>query len=84
VPAPLDTIRREARARRTVLVDAWEKDGSRESREIEPYSVQPGPVEDRLLFWCRKRDGWRSLLVSNILSAEPTGRSFAPREPVDL
>jgi predicted DNA-binding transcriptional regulator YafY len=81
---PLDVISREARAHKTVVVDAYEKDGSRESREIEPYSLRPGKSDDRLMFWCLERNGLRSLLVGNIVSATPTGQSFLPRYPIEL
>ena len=81
---PLDVIRIEAHEYRTVLVDAYEKDGSRESREIEPYSIRRGDADDRLMFFCLKRNGWRSLLLSNIVSAQPTGREFSPRERVEF
>ena len=81
---PLRVISREAREHRTVLVDAYEKDGSRETREIEPYSIRPGLTEDRLMFFCLKRNDWRSLLVSNIVRAEATGHSFVPRELIEL
>ena len=82
--SPLDIIREEARARRTVIVDAFEKDGSRESREIEPYSIRRGRAGDRLVFFCLKRIDWRSLLIKNIVAASPTGRLFTPRYPVEL
>lgn len=80
----MDVIVEEARARRTVLIDAYEKDGSRESREIEPYSIRPGEDADRLMFFCLKRNGMRSLLLPNIVSASPTGQAFSPRYPVEL
>ncbi len=80
----MEVVRAEARAHRTVLIDAREKDGSQEAREIEPYSLRPGQSDTRLMFWCLKRNGMRSLLVGNILSAEPTGRAFEPRYPVEL
>lgn len=80
----LEIIRTEARAHRTVVVDALEKDGSRESREIEAYSLRPGQEDARLMFWCLKRDAMRSLLVHNILRATPTGRTFVPRYPIEL
>jgi predicted DNA-binding transcriptional regulator YafY len=80
----LDVIATEARANRTVVIEAREKDGSEEEREIEPYSIRPGPEEDRLVFYCLKRDGWRSILLPNLLSATPTGRGFEPRYPVEL
>jgi predicted DNA-binding transcriptional regulator YafY len=80
----LGLIRREARAHRTVIVDALEKDGTREAREIEPYSLRPGKSDDRLMFWCLKRDGMRNLLVHNIVAASETGRPFTPRYPVEL
>lgn len=82
--APLRVIQVEAHEHRTVLIDAFEKDGSRESREIEPYSIRPGETDDRLMFFCLKRNDWRSLLVSNIVDARPTGRPFAPRERVEF
>lgn len=66
------------------MIDAFKKDGSREAREIEPYSIRPGESDDRLMFYCLKRDDWRSLLLSNIVSAEPTGRLFLPRERIEL
>lgn len=80
----MDVIRTEARAHRTVLIEGIEKDGTRERREIEPYSLRPGLIAERLMFWCLKRDGLRSLLVPNIIRAEPTNRSFVPRYPVEL
>jgi predicted DNA-binding transcriptional regulator YafY len=82
--SPLDLIAHEARHHRTVIVDAYEKDGSRESREIEPYSVRPGQGQPRLMFFCLERGALRSLLVGNIVSATPTGRPFLPRHPVEL
>lgn len=79
-----DVVVKEARARRTVVIEAAEKDGSVETREIEPYSVRPGKEEDRLIYHCLKRDGTRSVLLSNLLAAEPTGRTFEPRYDVEL
>ena len=79
-----DVIAEEARANRTVIIEAREKDGSQEKREIEPYSIRPGEDEDRLMFYCLKREGTRSILLSNLLSAEPTGRGFEPRFDVEL
>lgn len=80
----IDLIAEEARANRTVVVEAREKDGSVEVREIEPYSIRPGKDEDRLMFHCLVRDGTRSILLSNLISAEPTGRTFEPRYDVEL
>lgn len=79
-----DVIAEEARANRTVIIEAREKDGSQETREIEPYSIRPGEDEDRLMFYCLKREGTRSILLSNLLSAKPTGRGFEPRFDVEL
>jgi predicted DNA-binding transcriptional regulator YafY len=84
VPTPLQTIRAAARSRSTVIVEAYEKDGSREVREIEPYSLRPGRTAERLMFYCLKRDAWRSLLVPNIVRAQETGRTFTPREQIEL
>lgn len=80
----IDFIAGEARAHRTVIVEAREKDGSVETREIEPYSIRPGKEEDRLMFHCLERDATRSILLSNLLAAEPTGNSFVPRYDVEL
>lgn len=80
----LGVIAEEARANRTVLIEGRKKDGSEESREIEPYSIREGKDDDVLVFFCLKRQNTRSLLVSNILSAEPTGNSFEPRYEVEL
>jgi predicted DNA-binding transcriptional regulator YafY len=80
----LKVIAEEARANRTVLIEGRKKDGSEESREIEPYSIREGKDDDVLVFFCLKRQNTRSLLVSNILSAEPTGNSFEPRYEVEL
>jgi predicted DNA-binding transcriptional regulator YafY len=80
----IDFIAEEARANRTVVIEAREKDGSVEMREIEPYSIRPGQDEDRLMFHCLKREATRSILLSNLLSAEPTGRSFDPRYDVEF
>jgi predicted DNA-binding transcriptional regulator YafY len=79
-----DVIAEEARANRTVLIDGRKKDGTEESREIEPYSIHEGKDDDLLVFFCLKRQETRSLLVSNILAAEPTGNSFEPRYEVEL
>jgi hypothetical protein len=79
-----DVVVEEARAHRTVVIEAAEKDSSVESREIEAYSIRPGPEEDRLVYYCLKRNGTRSVLLANLLSAEPTGRTFEPRYDVEL
>ena len=80
----LKVIAEEAQARRTVLIRAREKDGSIESREIEPYSIRPGKEEERLMFFCLERNAMRSILLPNLLFAEPTGRDFVPRYDVEL
>jgi predicted DNA-binding transcriptional regulator YafY len=80
----LDLVVEEARAHRTVVIEAAEKDGSVETREIEPYSIRPGQEEDRLIYYCLKRNGTRSVLLANLLTAEPTGRTFEPRYDVEL
>ncbi len=82
--SPIDVIVCEARARCTVVVDAYELDGSRERREIEPYSVRNGKHGPRLMFWCMRRGAMRSLIVSNIIAAAATGRPFRPRYPIEL
>jgi predicted DNA-binding transcriptional regulator YafY len=81
---PLDLIRAEARTHRTVVIDASEMNGTRETREIEPYSLRAGRNGVRLMFWCLKHSGWRGILVQNIHSAQATGRTFVPRYPVEL
>jgi predicted DNA-binding transcriptional regulator YafY len=81
---PLEIIAREGRQQKTVVIDAYEKDGSRERREVEPYSIRPGKSDDRLMFWCLKRNALRSLLLRNIVSATPTGNDFVPRYPVEF
>ena len=80
----LNIIAQEARAHRTVLLDAYKKDGSRESREIEPYSIRPGQDADRLMFFCLERNAMRSILLPNIIDATPTGRTFVPQYPVEF
>lgn len=80
----LEVIVEEARANRTVLIEGRKKDGTEESREIEPYSIREGKEDDVLVFFCLKRQATRSLLVSNIVAAEPTGNSFEPRYDVEL
>lgn len=79
-----EVIAEEARANRTVLIEGRKKDGTEESREIEPYSIRGGKDDDLLVFFCLKRQETRSLLLSNILAAEPTGNSFEPRHEVEL
>jgi predicted DNA-binding transcriptional regulator YafY len=81
---PLDVIAREGHRRKTVIIDAYEKDGSRETREIEPYSIRPGKSDERLMFWCLERNALRSLLLGNVVSARPTGNDFVPRYPVEF
>lgn len=67
-----------------MVISAFEKDGSRETRETEPYSLRPGKEADRLMFFCLKRSAMRSVLLPNIVSAEKTGLSFVPRYPIEL
>jgi predicted DNA-binding transcriptional regulator YafY len=81
---PLAMIAAEARAGRTVLLTAREANGSVETREVEPYSLRPGPNGRRLFYWCCKKQGTRNTYLSNILAAEPTGRAFIPRFPVEF
>ncbi|WP_417864632.1 WYL domain-containing protein [Aeromicrobium erythreum] len=83
---PFETITQEARASRTVLIEAYESDGTVETREIEPYSLRPGAPgkSERLYGFCLKREAVRSWTVDNIVRAEPTGNEFAPRWPVEL
>lgn len=81
---PMSVIEHEAREHRTVVLDAYEKDGSREQREIEAYSIRPGKEQPRLMFFCLERGAMRSVLVGNIVSATPTSRTFEPRYPVEL
>jgi hypothetical protein len=38
-------------------------------------SSSPGKTDMRLMFWCLKRNGMRSLLVPNLLGAQLTARS---------
>jgi predicted DNA-binding transcriptional regulator YafY len=79
-----EVITEEARANQTVLIEGRKKDGTEESREIEPYGIRDGKDDDLLVFFCLKRQETRSLLLSNILAAEPTGNSFEPRFEVEL
>jgi predicted DNA-binding transcriptional regulator YafY len=84
---PMEVIVTEARAHRTVVLTARESDGSFEVREIEPYSLRPGAKdrpEVRLYYYCLKKHGIRNTYLSNVISAKPTGRSFAPRWPVEF
>ena len=81
---PMTIVATEARAHRTVVIHAREKDGTRETREIEPYSLRRGKNGRLLFFWCLKRDAIRSLRVRSITRAEATGRNFEPRYPVEL
>jgi predicted DNA-binding transcriptional regulator YafY len=81
---PLELIRSEARAGRTVLLTAREADGSVETREIEPYSLRPGKAGERLFYYCLKRQGTRNTHVRAIVAAEPTGNGFVPRWPVEF
>lgn len=80
----MQVIAEEGSHRRTVVIAAFEKDGTREEREVEPYSLRPGQDHMRLMFWCLKRGDWRSLLLPNIVSARATGHSFAPRAPIEF
>jgi len=81
---PLELITREGRAHRTVVIRGYELDGSSETREIEPYSLRLKRRGWLLYFWCLKHHGLRCLYVQNIVGAQPTGRSFTPRRPVEL
>ena len=83
---PMSVIADEARANRTVVIVARESNGTVETREIEPYSTRPGAPGkgERLFGYCLVREALRSWTISNIQSAEPTGRSFSPRWDVEL
>ncbi len=81
----IDLIKTEARALRTVFIVAQESDGSREAREVEPYSLRQGKAgRPRLYFYCLKKQGLRNVYLDHILSAEATGRSFSPRWSVEF
>lgn len=80
----MDVLISEARAHRTVLMTAREVDGTVETREVEAYSLRPGPHGALLHYWCLTKDGHRSAHVTNVLDARPTGRSFVPRWTVEL
>lgn len=81
---PIELITREARARRTVLIQGYELDGSCEVREIEPCSLRRKRRGWLLYFWCLKHHGLRCLYVPNIVRAQATGHSFVPRRPIEL
>jgi predicted DNA-binding transcriptional regulator YafY len=81
---PMVIVAQEARAGRTVMLTAREADGSVETREVEPYSLRPGPNGQRLFYWCCMKQGMRNTYLSNILSAELTGRTFVPRFSVEF
>ena len=80
--SPMETIVREARAHRTVMLRARERDGSVEPREVEPYSLRDGGA--LLYCFCLKRNDTRCFRVERIIAAAPTGRTFTPRWPVEL
>jgi predicted DNA-binding transcriptional regulator YafY len=80
----LAVIAQEAKASRTVIIDASELDGSREVREVEPYSLRQRSTGVLFFAWCLEREEIRSWRVENLNSAQPTGRSFAPRFDVEF
>ena len=81
---PLPVIREAARARRAVVIDAYDERGARERRRIEPYSVRVYADGARLFFFCLKRGGIRSVLLPDIVAARVTRCSFEPRRPIEL
>ena len=81
---PLEVITREARSCCTVVIRGYELDGSCEVREIEPYSLRHSRRGWLLYFWCLRHHGLRCLYVPNIVGAQPTGRTFVPRRPIEL
>ena len=80
----LDLLVAEARNHRTVVLTASERDGSIETREIEPYSIRRIKGRDRLFYYCLKKAGLRNAPVDRIITVERTGQKFVPRWPVEL
>jgi predicted DNA-binding transcriptional regulator YafY len=81
---PIETIVEAARRRQTVIITAREKDGSVGTREVEPYSLR-SKGEGALFFaWCLTRNRIRSWYLNNVLTAEVTGKVYAPRFPVEF
>jgi len=72
------------RNRHTILLRAREEDGSIETREAEPYSYRFKNGHE--LFFCFDiaKQGTRSFLVQNIISAEETSNTFHPRWTVEV
>jgi len=68
----------------TIMITAREKDGSVETREAEPYSYRI--KGDNELFYCYDitKQGFRSLIVNNIISVKETNNAFSPRWPVEV
>jgi predicted DNA-binding transcriptional regulator YafY len=80
----MQVIANEAHNHKTVVIQAREKDGTIETREVEPYSTRIKGGNTLFYGYCLKKAGMRSWYVVNIIRAEPTGNSFNPRFPVEF
>ncbi|ADB34561.1 Helix-turn-helix type 11 domain protein [Kribbella flavida DSM 17836] len=56
-------------------------DGTRSSRDVEPYQLVPLGRRWYLVGFDRDRRDWRTFRIDRILTAEGTGTPFAPRTP---
>ena len=68
----------------TVIITAFEKDGSIETSEAEPYSYRITAGTERFSCYDIKKEGVRNLLISNIIAIQESKNSFQPRWTVEV
>ena len=78
------TISDAGQQRKTLWIRAFERDGSIEPREVEPYSFRPKGSTERFYFYCLRHLGTRNFLVNNIIEVQITDNSFNPRYEVEF
>lgn len=78
------TISKAGQSNHTIIMTARKKDGSIDTREVEPYSYKF--TNGHELFFCYDIDkrGMRSFIVVNIISVEETNSNFNPRYPIEV
>ena len=82
----MDRIQEAGQRKKVIWLEATEKDGSVEPREVEPYSFRDRGKDGSLLFfgWDIQKDQIRAFRVDRILNVSILDKSFRPRFPVEF
>lgn len=79
-----EIISSAGRSHHTIVITARERNGSKETREVEPYSYRFR--KGHRLFYCYdiSKRGTRSFVVSRIIAVAETNNTFRPRWRIEV